>query len=143
MILNYRKENVFAFDKYRLQPGINDLPDLKQDQWKELLDGSPGDEKTGKKPSGGLPKLKMLVDNGDIEVVDSGFDATNPNAFTDGGGTAGLLNSKKEKDAIALVKQTADLNLLNTWLVETKSSNVKKEIEKQIDVVQKAGEQGK
>lgn len=123
MILNYKLLNLLSFDEFTLKPGLNDLPGLDKSRWAE----------SQKK----FPKLRHVVEEGNIEVVNENYDFGGDDE-SDNADAAQQLSKLKEKDALILVNQTADITLLGKWLATTKSQNVQKAIRSQIEKYEKA-----
>lgn len=142
MLVNYKALNIFNIGgEYKLKPGNNDLPiDMKT--WEDLQ----------KK----YPKLKMNIDADLIEVIGVGEAPAarstlgrGPAAPAPASSEGGVSSSPditrfRDKDAVRLVKQTYDDQLLQKWH-ETESEGparqpVLEAIEDQLAGIAKAAE---
>lgn len=143
MLVNNKRLNILNIGgEVILQPGVNDLPNHNAQTWQSLLDK--------------YPKLASLVEDGLIVVVedpggseddDQGggepMPAPSPQPFRKAAtASAGndLLSRYREKDAIRLIKETADDQLLNSWYEVEQRPPVIRAIEDQFAALARAGE---
>lgn len=111
-------------DHVILRPGINEVP---KDKFEEACE---------------IELVKHYLDEGTIEVVKPTAAATaaaGASPGTTGSAPAVRLQDFKAGEAIALVEETFDLDLLQKWSAEQQSKTVATAIEKQIELINEAG----
>lgn len=128
MLVNYKKLNMLAVGAIRFQPGIAEYPTLTSADFDKMQKE--------------YPTVKRLVDDGDLELLDTDFSGGQSDFDQGQGGQSATqsLAGMKDKQAIDIVKQTGDINLLNTWLQAKPSQNVDRAIRDQLKAIEKAGE---
>ena len=126
MIINYRKLNILNVGGFMFKPGVNDYPDLTQTRLQKMATD--------------FPKAKAYLDDGTLEVVGStDFDDFNTAAAMPSDNRQAIVGMK-DREALAMVKETGDRDLLTYWLGTVKSKNVETAIKDQIAAIDKAGE---
>lgn len=123
MILNYKKDNMLSIGKYSIRPGVVDYPNLSASEFSELLKL--------------YPKLKHLVSSGDLET-NADFNSSDEGSSSQSQDPANALAGMRERDAIATIKQTTDMQLLQSWMNAGQSSGVSKAIQEQYKLLEKA-----
>lgn len=111
IIVKYHRPAIMGAEGIRLQGGVNTV-DLAA--WKKVMNH---------------PTIKALTDEGVIEfdLPIDGKGLADPHDF--------LMTVKKQPDAIATVKETTDLELLNAWLTKDNRKVVIGAIKTQIKLV--------
>lgn len=125
MMFKYNKENLLNVGGNVFKAGIADYPKITPQIFQTLVKD--------------YPKLKFLLDNGDLETQ-SGSDSSD-----EGSGLASssadpslALEGLREKDAISIVRQATDENLLQSWLSQKQPGSVEKAIREQLKAIEKA-----
>lgn len=135
MLVNNKRLNILNIGgEYKLMPGVQDVPGLDAKKWDDLQKR--------------YPKVKQLVDDDLLEVREGGSSSNDegdaqPQGFRrQGAPTAGNtdLSRFREKDAIRLVKETADDALLQQWHEAEERPAVIRAIEDQFSALARAGE---
>lgn len=128
MIINYKKLNTLSAGQVLFRPGVNEYKDLTSGKLESL-----------KKE---FPKVRATFEDGDLEIVGGGDQSffEDENGQQQPSSSFVSLSGMKDKEAINLVKQSGDKQLLDRWLEETRSPNVEKAIRDQLRAIEKAGE---
>lgn len=124
MLATYNKLNLLHVANVAFKPGLHEYQiDQKWIEQNKAL----------------YPKFKAAIEDKVLEFTDENFLDEDGESGMDGA-NAQTLSGMKEKDAIKLVRQAGDINLLLQWKQTSNSQNVRKAIDDQIKAIETAGE---